>query len=96
MSRLENLQQQLMTLLGEQTKLKLSTDEITLEVSPDHWQSVCQRLRDEPALRFETCIDLCGLDSQAISNTSLTHVAAADAKGRMFSKTRIRIRLFFL
>ena len=62
MSRLENLQQQLMTLLGEQTKLTLSTDEITLEVSPDQWQSVCQRLRDEPALRFETCIDLCGLD----------------------------------
>jgi len=62
MSRLENLQQQLMTLLGEQTKLTLSTDEITLEVSADHWQSVCLRLRDEPALRFETCIDLCGLD----------------------------------
>lgn len=62
MSRLENLQQQLMTLLGEQTKLTLSTDEITLEVSPDQWQSVCKRLRDEPALRFETCIDLCGLD----------------------------------
>ena len=49
MSRLENLQQQLMTLLGEQTKLTLSTDEITLEVSPDHWQSICQRVRDEPA-----------------------------------------------
>ncbi|MBZ1351481.1 NADH-quinone oxidoreductase subunit C [Alcaligenaceae bacterium LF4-65] len=62
MSRLENLQQQLMTLLGEQAKLTLSTDEITLEVSPDQWLSVCQRLRDEPALRFETCIDLCGLD----------------------------------
>jgi NADH-quinone oxidoreductase subunit C len=62
MSRLENLQQQLMTLLGEQTKLTLSTDEITLEVSADHWQSVCLRLRDEPTLRFETCIDLCGLD----------------------------------
>ena len=46
MSRLENLQQQLMTLLGEEAKLALSTDEITLEVSPDQWQSVCQRLRD--------------------------------------------------
>jgi NADH-quinone oxidoreductase subunit C len=62
MSRLENLQQQLMTMLGENTKLTLSTDEITLEVSPDQWQTVCQRLHDEPALRFETCIDLCGLD----------------------------------
>ena len=62
MSRLENLQQQLMNALGEAAKLTLSTDEITLEVSPDQWQSVCLRLRDEPALRFETCIDLCGLD----------------------------------
>jgi NADH-quinone oxidoreductase subunit C len=62
MSRLENLQQQLMTILGENTKLTLSTDEITLEVSPDQWQTVCQRLRDERTLSFETCIDLCGLD----------------------------------
>jgi len=62
MSRLENLQQQLIALFGEQAKITLSTDEITLEISPEKWQSSCQRLRDEPSLSFETCIDLCGID----------------------------------
>jgi NADH-quinone oxidoreductase subunit C len=62
MSRLENLHQQLIVLLGEQSKITLSTDEITLEVSAEQWLSTCQRLRDEPGLNFETCIDLCGLD----------------------------------
>ena len=54
MSRLENLQQQLITLFGEQAKIKLSTDEITLEIAPEQWQSACQRLRDESGLNFET------------------------------------------
>ena len=62
MSRLENLQQQLVKLLGEQAHLTLSTDEITLEVLADQWETICLRLRDEPSLRFEMCVDLCGVD----------------------------------
>lgn len=105
MSRLENLQQQLMTLLGEQTKLTLSTDEITLEVSADHWQSVSQRLRDEPALRFETCIDLCGLDyltygAGRVGETPATAVVPASRYAvvvHLLSLThnwRLRVRTF--
>ena len=62
MSRLENLQQQLVTLLGEQAQLTLSTDEITLEIAAEQWETTCLRLRDEPTLRFEMCMDLCGVD----------------------------------
>jgi NADH-quinone oxidoreductase subunit C len=62
MSRLENLHQQLVALLGEQAHITVAYDEITLEVSADVWESTCLRLRNEPALRFETCIDLCGMD----------------------------------
>ena len=62
MSRLENLQQQLVTLLGEQAQLIVSNDEITLEVSAEQWETTCLRLRDEPSLRFEMCVDLCGVD----------------------------------
>jgi NADH-quinone oxidoreductase subunit C len=36
--------------------------EVTLEVPVALAIDVCSRLRDNPALRFETCIDLCGLD----------------------------------
>ena len=60
MSRLENLQQQMVALLGEQARITLSTDELTLEISPDMWESTCLRLRD--ALHFEQCLDLCGVD----------------------------------
>ena len=105
MSRLENLQQQLMTLLGEQAKLTLSTDEITLEVSPDQWLSVCQRLRDEPALHFETCIDLCGLDyltygAGRVGETPATAVVPASRYAvvvHLLSLThnwRLRVRTF--
>ncbi len=62
MSRLENLHQQMVALFGEQARITLATDEITLEVSVDVWESTCLRLRDEPSLRFEQCMDLCGVD----------------------------------
>lgn len=62
MSRLDNLHQQLVALLGEQARITVAYDEITLEVSADVWESTCLRLRDEPSLRFESCIDLCGVD----------------------------------
>ena len=39
-------------------------DEITMVVRASDYQSVCQALRDRPGLRFDTLIDLCGLDYQ--------------------------------
>ena len=62
MSRLETLHQQLVALLGEQACITVATDEITVEVPADQWLQTCKRLRDEAGLRFETCIDLCGVD----------------------------------
>ncbi|MCC7227210.1 MAG: NADH-quinone oxidoreductase subunit C [Burkholderiaceae bacterium] len=62
MSRLETLHQQLVALLGEQARITVATDEITVEVPADQWLPVCKRLRDESTLRFETCMDLCGVD----------------------------------
>ncbi|NWG87282.1 MAG: NADH-quinone oxidoreductase subunit C [Hydrogenophilaceae bacterium] len=39
--------------------------EVTLEILPQDWQAVALTLRDEPALAFDTLIDLCGLDYSA-------------------------------
>lgn len=39
--------------------------EVTLEVDPANWLEVAGRLRDEAELRFDTLIDLCGVDYSA-------------------------------
>jgi len=36
--------------------------EITVVLEPQHLLRVCQTLRDAPGLRFDTLIDLCGVD----------------------------------
>jgi len=36
--------------------------EVTLEVAPERWAEVARTLRDDPDLRFESLMDLCGVD----------------------------------
>ena len=37
-------------------------DEVTVEVSPADWLDACRALRDHPKARFDTLVDLCGVD----------------------------------
>lgn len=62
MSRLSTLQQALTAKFGEDVDLRLEYDELTLTVPADHWEAVATQLRDSADLRFETCVDLCGVD----------------------------------
>lgn len=62
MSRLSNLQQNLQQTFGQEAELLMAYDELTLTVPLAQWISSCERLRDEPNLAFEQCIDLCGVD----------------------------------
>jgi len=62
MSRLSTLQQNLLDCLGDQADVVMAFDELTLTVSADQWVAVAERLRDEPNLKFESCVDLCGMD----------------------------------
>lgn len=107
MSRLENLQQQLVALLGEQARITVAYDEITLEIASDAWVSTCMRLRDEPSLRFESCIDLCGVDysTYGVGKVGEASPGAVIATGRfavvahllsLTHNTRMRIRTFAL
>ncbi len=49
--------------LGERIRtLKVSHDEVTVEVAAADYREVMQTLRDAPACRFEQLIDLCGVD----------------------------------
>jgi len=65
MTRLETLKHNLHAALGEDIVLVEALGELTLEVAADQWVAVCTRLRDEAGLRFEQCIDLCGVDYSA-------------------------------
>jgi len=55
----ERLQQQ----FGERLlSLQFAQGETTIEVSADHWWSVCETLQASEQLHFEQLIDLCGVD----------------------------------
>jgi NADH-quinone oxidoreductase subunit C len=42
--------------------------ELTVEVKAAAYKDICTRLRDDPALKFEQLIDLCGLDYAAYAD----------------------------
>ena len=61
--RLDTLQAALESVLGDAVKrLVRARGEITLTVGADRYLEVARTLRDDPALRFEQLIDLCGVD----------------------------------
>ena len=47
------------------TNLTVALGEVTIEVPAGQALEVCVRLRDRAELRFESCIDLCGVDYSA-------------------------------
>ena len=62
-AKLDNLNARLKNALGERIiKLSEAIGELTLTVKPADWFSTAQVLRDDPNLRFEQLIDLCGVD----------------------------------
>lgn len=63
MTHLEVLQQALEVAMGSRLKvLVVDRGEITTTVAPADYLEVALILRDDPALRFEQLIDLCGVD----------------------------------
>lgn len=63
MTHIETLQQALEAVLGSRIKkLVAERGEITITVASAEYPEVALALRDDPALRFEQLIDLCGVD----------------------------------
>jgi len=66
LSNVEVLFEKLDQVLGNQLLSNtLSLGEITLEVAPENYLSVCKALHDDDAFAFEILIDLCGVDYSA-------------------------------
>jgi len=62
-ARLDTLQSALASALGDAVKgIVVARDELTLTVSAAQYIEAALKLRDEPTLKFEQLIDLCGLD----------------------------------
>jgi NADH-quinone oxidoreductase subunit C len=67
--KLDNLQAALGTSLGEGVKtLVRDRGEITVTVSAANYLQAAQTLRDDPNLKFEQLIDLCGVDYSDYKN----------------------------
>ena len=63
MSKLDTLQAALETALGERAKtIVRDRGEITVTVRAADYLAVAKTLRDDPTLKFEQLVDLCGLD----------------------------------
>jgi NADH-quinone oxidoreductase subunit C len=61
--KLEALKQAIIAELGEKiSSLDQQVGELTLTVKPSDYAAVAMILRDHPALKFESLIDLCGVD----------------------------------
>ena len=70
MSKLDTLQEALVAGLGDKVKkLDRALGELTLTVSAADYLGVALQLRDQPELRFEQLIDLCGVDYSSYRDT---------------------------
>ena len=62
-ARLDKLQAALQSALGDKIQaFKRERGEITITVSSADYLTVARQLRDNPELKFEQLVDLCGLD----------------------------------
>jgi len=96
MTQLVTLQQNLRSALGEDIRLKDNLGEVTIEVTAADYLSVITALRDHPTLRFESCIDLCGVDYSTYGDGSYEGPRFAVVL-HLLSQThnwRLRVRAF--
>jgi NADH-quinone oxidoreductase subunit C len=96
-SKLETLKSNLEAAFGG--RLQSLTEElgqITIVVKPAEYLSVCQQLRDDPSLRFEQCMDVCGIDYLAFGDGAYEgpRFAAVLHLLSITNNWRVRVRVF--
>jgi NADH-quinone oxidoreductase subunit C len=73
------LSERLRARLGERLQtLCVEHGEVTVEVASEHWLEIARALRDDDALRFDTCIDLCGVDYLGFGQDEWATSSASD------------------
>lgn len=93
----EALKAELLRTLGDQgVAVTVSRGEVTLEVSSIRYLEVMTALRNEPTLRFEQLLDLCGVDYSDYGNgtwaglrfAAVTHLLSVSLN------QRVRVRVY--
>lgn len=83
-------------LAGRDVNYKVQHDELTIEVNAADYHDVCLRLRDDPSVRFEQLIDLCGMDYSSYANEvrESGYFAVVSHLMSVSLNQRIRVRTF--
>ncbi|CAD6506849.1 NAD(P)H-quinone oxidoreductase subunit J, chloroplastic [Paraburkholderia hiiakae] len=96
-SKLETLKANLEAALGARiVSLTEALGELTLVVKAGESLAVAQELRDNPSLRFEQLIDLCGVDYQTFGDGAWEgpRFAAVSHLLSLANNWRVRLRVF--
>lgn len=64
-TKIEALELALKNALGEGAAITVALGEVTVVVKASDYLASMQKLRDDPALRFQEFVDLCGVDYQS-------------------------------
>lgn len=83
------------TLAARITSLTFDRGEFTVEVAADEYVSALLALRDDPSLRFEQLIDLCGVDySEHVAHEGLPRFAVVVHLLSVLHNWRVRVRVY--
>lgn len=96
-AKLEVLSQNLQKHLGDRLdSFQVALGEITIDVAPADYVYVMRMLRDEPDLRFEELMDLCGVDYSAYADGEWAgkRFAAVSHLLSVSNNWRVRVRCF--
>ena len=96
-AKLERLKAELESALTDKiSSLSVDRGEITVVVKADEWLTAARTLRDQPTLRFEELMDLCGVDYSAYGDGAWSGPRYA-VVAHLLSVThnwRVRVRTF--
>ncbi|HEY0065617.1 MAG TPA: NADH-quinone oxidoreductase subunit C [Telluria sp.] len=95
-SKIENLASTLASVLGESVQISTALGEVTLVVKAADYAATMLTLRDEPSLRFDQLIDLCGVDYSTYGEGTWDGLrfAAVSHLLSLVHNWRVRVRVF--
>jgi NADH-quinone oxidoreductase subunit C len=95
-TKLEALQLALRNVLGEGVAISAALGEVTVVVKAADYLASMQKLRDDPSLRFQELIDLCGVDylSYGEGTWDGLRFAAVSHLLSIEHNWRVRVRVF--
>jgi len=95
-TKIEALELALKNALGEGAAITVALGEVTVVVKAKDYLASMQKLRDDPALRFQELVDLCGVDYSSYGEgtwdglrfAAVTHLLSIE------HNWRVRVRVF--